>query len=182
MTIIDVRGTHGSGKSWVMHSLMEQGDPTPIIEDGNHLGYLLQKWDAALVGKYSNVCGGCDGVKTADEVCRRVREFSQTCRHVLLEGILVSHTYSRYDALAKELGDYIFCFLNTPLHRCIRRVKSRRLKAGNTKPFNPKNLTSDWHQIWGRVRIKMQNEHHQVMVLNHKDPLPKILEILDGNL
>ena len=84
--IIDIRGTHGSGKSHIMRNLVTEYKNVPLQGEtyaGNkhhkrldHLGYYFPKWDAVLIGKYESVCGGCDGVKTADEVCRRVRLFA----------------------------------------------------------------------------------------------------------
>jgi uridine kinase len=39
MSIIDVRGTHGSGKSWVMHTLLKSSKHHPLLDErGVHLG------------------------------------------------------------------------------------------------------------------------------------------------
>ena len=176
--IIDIRGTHGSGKSTVIHTLLKSHPHEPILGEDNKIhGYSISSLNLSVVGKYETDCGGCDGVKTADEVCRRVREFSRA-GNVILEGILVSHTFKRYSDLAHELEDYRFFFLNTPLKNCIARVRGRRIRKGNMKPFNPANLTKDWHQIWIKTRKKMQEEGHNVNVLNWKDPIPQIMETL----
>ena len=178
MAVLDVRGTHGSGKSWVMHQLLERFDHEPIVEGGEHLGYHLEKPDAALLGKYSNVCGGCDGIKSADEVVRRVRLFNERFNYVLLEGILVAHTYKRYAELAREIGDYRFLFLSTPLKTCVARTVKRRKDRGNTKPFNPKHLTNDFRQIWINLRPRMRDEGFTVVELDWKNPMPRVLEEL----
>lgn len=176
--IFDIRGTHGSGKSWVVRQILDRLDAIPIVENGVHLGYHLPPVDAAVLGRYETECGGCDGIKTADEVVRRVRVFHGRYRHVLLEGILVSHTFKRYAALAKELGNYTFFFLDTPLNSCVARVKHRRREAGNHKPLDPKNVVKDWHGVWERVRGQCVASGLRVEILDHSDPIPPLLERL----
>ena len=187
--ILDIRGTHGSGKSYVAHQLLQYG-AEEIVGYNEYkkketiLGYHVPALRLAIVGKYATQCGGCDGVGNSDEVVRRVRLFSANYRHVLLEGILVAHTFDRYHRLAYELTnavpghDYRFCFLDTPLETCIKRVQSRRDAKGVTKELNPKNITKDHHNIWTVVRGKMVAAGHNVHILNHLDPMPQVLEIL----
>lgn len=181
--IIDLRGTHGSGKSWVVHQLLERYGRESLVDGEVTIGHLTfpPERSVAVVGTYGNACGGCDGIKSADEVCRRVGLLATRYRNVLLEGILVSHTFKRYSALAHELQHfgYTFCFLNTPLKTCIARVQSRRLARGNEKPFDPKNVIGDWHNIWETVRPKMVAAGHRVEILDYKNPLPRILELLE---
>ncbi len=184
--ILDVRGTHGSGKSYVMHSILKRYKHNKIIgrcerkkKDNYHLGYHLPEIDAAIIGRYESACGGCDGVGSPDEICRRLRMFNEQHGIVLLEGIMVAHTFKRYSSLAKELDDYRFLFLNTPLATCIRRVKSRRASAGNTTPFNPKNLIHDYKQIWIRTRANCKKSNHNVVELSWKDPMPQVFKIIE---
>ena len=180
MTILNIRGTHGSGKSWVIHQLLKLPYTFLVDEDQKPLGYRLIKQDVAIVGKYANQCGGCDGIKAAEEVVRRVRMFAASYRHVIFEGILVSHIYQRYANLAKELAehDFRFLFLNTPLKVCIRRVEQRRKEQGNYKPLNPTNVIKDWHRVGTRVRNKCLADGLTVVDLNWRDPLPQIMALL----
>jgi thymidylate kinase len=183
--IIDIRGTHGSGKSWVVHQLLNRFKGIPVPDHGKIIGYELPAVDGMVVGKYDSTCGGCDGIKTPEEVEDRVSTFRQFYTHVILEGILVSHTYERYHKLAESFkllsgkDDYYFCFLDTPLELCIARVKARRFVQGNEKEFNPKNLIKDYDVIWNRVQKKCRDAGHNVVVLNHKDPIPQLLEMLE---
>jgi len=189
--ILDIRGTHGSGKSTVARRFIETYENKCLLgpayepwedayKDGKeqHLGYLIEDLDLVVLGNYSNTCGGCDGIKTADEVCRRVDLFHSEGLNVLLEGILVSHTYGRYRKLAKELGNYHFLFLDTPMEVCIERVKQRRLQAGNTKEFNPKNLVKDFKTIGTTVRQKLEADSLLTHTLDHNDPTPYIMDLL----
>ena len=184
--VIDIRGTHGSGKSWLMHQLISYGaDEVTGTCHYTHkdkvLGYVLPDWDAFILGKYSNVCGGCDQIGSADEVVRRIREFSEQYTHIILEGILVAHTYQRYADLAVEMQDYgyIFCFLDTPLETCIERVKQRRANAGNDKPLNPANIIKDYRNIWTTVRHKVYAAGLNAIDVPHTDPLGPIIDLLD---
>lgn len=179
MAVLDIRGTHGSGKSWVVHQLLG-GKKEDLYEDGVFLGYYLPELDCAVVGKYTTTCGGCDGIKKPDEVGYRVKLFAQRYRHVVLEGILVAHTFQRYSDLARFVGNYHFCFLNTPLAVCINRVKARRLAAGNTKEFNPIHVIRDWHCIWEKVQEKCRRAGHNVCILPYREPLPPLLALLQS--
>jgi hypothetical protein len=182
--IVDIRGTHGSGKSWIVHQLLD-GPVDQINEDDKLIGYYRPGLELAVVGKYESECGGCDGVGSADEVCRRVRMFAATYTNVVLEGILVAHTFKRYSALAtevtqNELDNYVFCFLNTPLKKCISRVRTRRRAKGNRKEFDPRNVINDYKNIWHGVRKKCMEAGHRVVVLDYRDPLPAVYGLLQG--
>ncbi len=179
MAVIDLRGTHGAGKSYVMHELLAMHPHEPIVKKKEHLGYYLPSIDTVIIGKYAAVTGGCDGIRTPDEVVKRVKKFSKKYRYVLLEGILVSHTFKRYSKLANKIKDYRFLFLNTPLRTCISRVKKRRKAKGNTKPFDPKNLRKDYVQIWKRTRLKCLIAGHYVVEVPYKLSVETVLEELN---
>lgn len=185
--ILDIRGTHGSGKSYVVHQLLKKNEHEEIRgrcehreKDNYVLGYSIPELGAAIIGRYSNICGGTDGVGSVAEIVRRLRLFSRQYRIVVLEGIMVAHTFKRYSDLANELDDYKFLFLNTPLAQCIKRVKQRRVEAGNMKDFNPKNVIHDYNQIWKRVRVKMEEAGHDVIVLNWCNPMPQVMELIEN--
>jgi len=153
--IIDIRGTNGSGKTYLVRELIERlgGKKSYYLEDDADriIGYTLQD-GTGLLGPYEKaVSGGCDQIRTMDQVCDLVRDMVDDGHHtIILEGYIVSHTFSRWHAMAKEMKkrDYKwhFRFLETELEECIRRVKLRRAARGNTNPYDPKNLTRDWHR------------------------------------
>jgi predicted kinase len=172
MGVLDVRGTHGSGKSWLVHQLLESQTHKELRDGKRILGYHLPTLDVAVVGKYTTACGGCDGVGSADEVVRRVRTFANDYRHVVLEGILVAHTFQRYSDLAFEMSDYgyTFFFLDTPLDVCIERVQSRRAAKGQKALESTHNIEHDHKQIWTNVRTKMKKAGHKVIELPYQNP------------
>jgi hypothetical protein len=189
MPILDIRGTHGSGKSWLVRQLLEKFHGRDLFESGDGsptrpIGYLLPGPDAAVVGRYRCHSGGCDRIGRADDVCCRIRLLAAAHRHVVLEGILVSHTFQRYNALALEMEvrqqPYYFCFLDTPLEVCVERVRARRKARGAGGSFNPKaHVGKDWQAVWGRVRGQCLEAGRRVLVLPWQDPLSSVLEVLN---
>lgn len=183
--ILDIRGTHGSGKSHIVHTILQTHKHQAILVDGEHLGYYVPEWDACILGRYNNICGGCDGIKTANEVVRRVIAFSRVATNVILEGILVAHTFGRYSKLATYIErrthhQYCFAFLDTPLETCIARVQKRRAERGNTKPFDPRNVISDHARIWERLRLQAKEAGHYCVEIKHKrKPVSQALLCLD---
>jgi len=155
--ILNLRGTSGSGKSTIVRQLIAHRSIRPIlrgelrgapsIEAAEVVGYAVDGHALAVVGRYETACGGCDMIKTQDEICARVLEFAGRYTHVVFEGLLVSQIYARYRDLARELGDrFLWASLDTPLDVCIDRVNARRRAAGNEKPWDPANsLTPKWH-------------------------------------
>lgn len=156
-TVINVRGTSGSGKSTVVRGIMAKGVVTVIGEDKKPDGYIVKIPDidipVYIVGPYTTACGGCDQISTQDEICDRIRIYSKM-GHVLVEGLLMSHSFARYAALDRELKqdgvDCIWAFLDTPLDVCLDRVRARReerrlAKGGEFKELNVKNTTDKWN-------------------------------------
>jgi len=182
MTIINIRGTSGCGKSTVVRALMgDNAEPLPN-EKGRVENYRIPgvdgKPDTYIIGRYETACGGCDGVKTQNEICNRVRHFSKL-GNVVFEGLLISHLHSRYRDLARELGeeDFVFLFLDTPLEVCLDRVRARREARGNMKPLNPKNTTDKWNDM-RRVSQKLIDDKLRVEWIDYTSPFWRARELL----
>jgi thymidylate kinase len=187
MAILDIRGTNGAGKSWIVHQLLEFYKETtyPIKLHDKIIGYGIGDLSCGIVGSYERECGGCDSIKTAALIEGRVRAFAAQFPNVIFEGITVAHTYFRYNHLAKSLADkhaYHFLFLSTPLELCIERVRARRLAKGNVKEFNPEGnngmgLVSDYDRVLAAY-TKLVKAGRSVITLDHRDPLPTVLNLL----
>ena len=191
MTVLDIRGTHGSGKSWIVHQLIAEAITREyqsgyISEEGSTeaIATYIPTHHIAALGMYDRVCGGCDGIRSAEEVCRRVRLLAHEYTNVILEGILVAHTFQRYANLAKEilLSDehhpYIFCFINTPYEVCIQRVQERRVARGKAAEFNLFHLTQDFHRCHERLPKRFAAEGYTVEILDWENPMPQIKALL----
>lgn len=158
--IVDIRGTSGSGKSHIVHSLIREVGSTQVSKlDGKIVGTHIGERIVAL-GSYEKVCGGCDALPTQDLIQGMVDHFAGQYPVVILEGLLVSHTFERWNNLAKKHDDYRFLFLSTSLEECIARVRRRRLAKGNDKPYNPEHLIKDWHQA-RRVEERLRTAGRQ---------------------
>jgi hypothetical protein len=153
--IINPRGTSGSGKTTIVRGFFDAATSKTSLGDNPKKpeGYDLVipgvHRHVYIVGSYENVCGGCDGIGTQDEVCERVRAYAEF-GHVVFEGLLVSASFARYAELDCEMKEKhgqntIWAFLDTPLDVCLERINSRRQARGQMEPVNPENSTSKWH-------------------------------------
>lgn len=182
MAVIDLRGTNGSGKSWLMHKLLETYPHEPIHDSQTTKrtkikGYCLRikspgYHDTVLLGNYERNCGGVDSWPHTT-VTQMVREYSVAYKLVLLEGVMVSHTLERYHQLACDLPDYSFLFLNTPVMNCIGRVRARQYaKYGHVKEYDPKWLRYDHYRINGRIKRRLTEMGHRIVTVPWKTPWP----------
>lgn len=190
MAIYDFRGTNGSGKSTLMNQLLDLfgGEEVKGVVPGKTkptvIGYKLKRWKGFVLGRYTPTGGGCDGISPPTEVERRIRYFARQGVDVFLEGILVAHSFKRYNAVAKQMEakgiPYHFCFLDTPWDVCLKRILARRKLAGNTRPFNPANAQYDHGRIWGTVQRECRFAGRRVSILNHKKPLDQVLAMISN--
>ena len=151
---INLRSTSGGGKSTTVRTILTAYNAQPIL-DGN--GKVCDYQIAAcpdlggkplfVLGKYITATGGCDTVKTQDEVCDRVRKYIQR-GNVLFEGLLISGLFDRYSKLADELQadghKLIIGFLDTPLEQCVANTNKRREAAAQAKGKVAKEF--DWEK------------------------------------
>lgn len=184
--IINIRGTHGSGKSTIVRTLLEQFKATPegTDEKGKILGYkfrlplLYKKRDCFVVGSYKNACGGCDGIQPYSLIWPRVVEYAAR-GHVLFEGALVSSSYGNIGRDSAIYGDqFVFAFLDTPIEVCLERIQKRREARGNTNPVDPRNTVSKYESVQRSIPKIRDEFGRRMIILNHLDPIPQLLEIL----
>ena len=174
--ILRIAGTFGSGKTTAMRHFLEY--PSSILTSGENkiMGYKVDVPDlntpAFVVGKYDNVCGGTDSIKTQDDVAERILK-AHNYGHVLYEGALVSAS----GLGGTVTGCDVYAFLDTPLEVCIERVLGRRAAAGNDKEFNPKNLEKKYTAVIGCYR-NLRAAGCDVRLIDHKDPHPQLLSIV----
>lgn len=135
--IINIRGTSGSGKSWVARQVMARFTATPVLwRDGKKLeGYRFSETAAFLLGAYVSNTGGADTFKDlvdVEEIVERHAELG----HVIFEGIRVNGGYERWiNLVSRTRHEVRFVLLTTPLEECCSNVVKRRLIKGNDKPL-----------------------------------------------
>ena len=181
--IIDIRGTHGSGKSSIPIALIKLHDAVPILGkpltyEGKVgiLGYEIGEYNLKILGRYETQCGGCDGIKTQDEIKARIKAWEGES-NLMLEGILVSHTFGPWNEFA-EHRDWRFRFLSTDLQTCIARVNARRAASGKGPLDDPKNIVKDWSQIRS-LQPKFQANGHDSKWLTFGAEYPEIITLLE---
>ena len=168
--IIDIRGTNGSGKSWVARQLFlaaegvlvlrgpgitpeSQGQRKPDAIWAYMLSYQPHFRDKLyVVGRYDgDHGGGCDPVSPLAEVEARVRYLAKF-GHVVFEGVIVSGTFGRFGQVAAELP-YTAVGLTTELDRCLDNIAlRRRLQGKDPDAFNRTNPTRKAREVRSALR------------------------------
>lgn len=157
--IIQVRGTSGSGKTTVMREVMDRvGQWNSGFMEGrrNPLFYTSAEegWPkVSVLGSYESTCGGCDTIHGYELLLKTVDELYKT-GNVLMEGLLLSEDVKQTLSLIPRKLKIVF--LDTPTEECIKRIKQRRLQAGNEKPLKEDN-TRKRVAVIERARIRLQD-------------------------
>jgi|SRR5262245_22547540 len=157
MNVVLIRGTSGSGKTWIAERVIERlgglGAATEIPVGEKKVGaYVWQDPPVTLMGRYGNACGGCDTLTwagAADVVEATVIEQAQLGRSVLMEGLSISsYGVDRWLRVCKH-APFTVVHLDIPLEQCIESVKARRLASGRTykKPFDPENTRLKYKSV-----------------------------------
>lgn len=151
--IINVRGTSGSGKSYLIRSIMDlYGSRLRYRETGRKrpLGYLCLRpaggRSLAVIGHYETACGGCDTIPTLETAFGLVRMAHTAGHDVLFEGLLINSDRKRTIEMHEDSLPLTVITLDTPLDLCLESVKLRRTaKAGdNAKELNPRNTQTKY--------------------------------------
>lgn len=154
MMIIQIRGTSGSGKTWVMRKVMDQVGELQIPSlckgrpgwesqyvEGRKKPLTYRRGLIYICGHYQSNCGGCDNVGSAAAVheltCNLVGD-PCNAKVVLQEGLLLSEDSKWASILAME-HDVRIIYLTTPIDQCVEQIKSRRALVGNEKPLKEDN-------------------------------------------
>lgn len=182
--ILNIRGTHGSGKSTIVRNILDRYGAEPIAcGEDKPQGYRVPLQDGKqlyVVGSYENQCGGCDGIQPYSLIWPRVASYT-LCGHVLFEGALVSSSYGEIGRSSEAYGDdFVFAFLDTPLEVCLERIRKRREAKGNTKPLDPKNTRVKYDNIQrsiGKIRDELGR---RVVIIDHRRAVPQIMGLLYG--
>lgn len=185
--IINIRGTHGSGKSTIIRNLMDRYNARPesylTMKSGKQKprGYVMTIFSRKVyvVGSYETACGGCDAIQPYDLIWPQVVEYAQQ-GNVLFEGALVSSSYGSIGRNSEVYGDtFVFAFLDTPLDVCLDRIKARRLAKGNLKPVDPKNTEHKHQCVEHSIDIIKNKFGRRTVVIDYRKPIPQILRLLN---
>ena len=180
--IINIRGTHGSGKSTIVRQLIERYSASKVGDNPRKpIGYRMNTPFGKLqvIGSYETACGGCDGIQPYALIWPMVVEAAKLA-HVVFEGALVSSSYGNIGRASEVYGDqFVFAFLDTPIEVCLERIVARRLAKGNLKPLDPKNTKHKYDSIIGSIKKIRDEFHRPVIILDHRKPVPQLLSLLN---
>ena len=183
--ILRVAGTFGSGKTTAVRQFLVSYPCETLMSGGKIAGYRLDLNEAAvraplfIVGKYDNVCGGTDAIKTQAEIAEKILK-AHPLGHVLYEGALVSASglAGQVTQAIHGTGCDVYAFLDTPQDVCIERVKGRRQAAGNDKEFDPKNLIDKFESVVNCYRNLRKEGSYDVRLIDHTNPHEQLLNII----
>lgn len=207
MTIVSLRGTHGSGKSTVVRKILGAFPSCPVnpTAKGKPEGYAVELPSGWLYvrGPYHTACGGCDAVQPYADIWPAIEyrmdngcfieygnsgspiEFS----HCLFEGALVSSGYGNLGRATEKYGDkVVFAFLDTPLEVALDRIAQRRAarwvekgKPGLPPPVDPKNTTAKFNHVL-KSYTAIKELGRRVTIIDHSQPVKEVLALMGVNI
>lgn len=188
--ILNLRGTHGSGKTWVSHKLIADYEMEPRIEPEYVLGKHFVKANVHvkdnlfIAGRYKS---GMDGIFPQEIVEEMIRYWAPQ-GNVIWENVMVSANVGRWAELSKELepiNHAIWTFFDTPLQLCIDRVFERRAGA-DKRGFNHRQedaevkldvLAGHWRRC-RRAAVRAYQEGIDVRWINHELAYEQVHDLL----
>lgn len=121
--ILQVRGTSGSGKSYVVREFMRGFKWKPLVLKGKRkplLYFLQEDVRVQVFGHYETECGGGDLIGSTPEIVAVLEEYNPSVG--IVEGLLLSEDVIH----TVEMDNPICLFLTTPLERCLEQVQRRQ--------------------------------------------------------
>lgn len=183
MTIVSLRGTHGSGKSSVVAKILSNFCRSPLPNPDKPKkpwGYyvILPTGTLFVVGSYTTACGGCDAIQPYSDIWPLIEEAADAGHHVLFEGALVSSSYGNIGRSSEKYGDdVVFAFLDTPLATCLERIKTRRAANGNYKPLDPTNTEKKFNSVNKSIGKIKFDFGRRVAIIDHTQAVKQTLKL-----
>ena len=156
--MLNLRGTHGSGKSTIVRGLLDANAARPIYGTSARRpeAYRLNVSGKTtfVIGPYQAACGGCDAIRPFALITQLIEKYAAT-GSVVFERASISSCWGEIGRLMERWSrDAIVLFLDTPADECVRRVKERRAERGDGRAFDPKNLIQK-HDAISRLKQKL---------------------------
>src|SRR5262245_12865768 len=148
--IINVRGTHGSGKTELARRVMARFKrKKPLYIEGRKapIGYLCsnpsEDRKLFVAGSYESVTGGCDTIPKVDLMYTTIRKYAKREHDVLFEGILAQHSTPNIQRLIDAGNEVAVVVIDVATSKAIKGVKARRRARGDTRPLDPSNVIKE---------------------------------------
>lgn len=157
MKVIGIRGTNGSGKTWVARKIMEaaeEGFKTKYKLESNKV--LVNVFDKFVIpGSYDRACGGCDTISKPQLVWDTILECVEYT-NVVYEGVIVGCVYQPtidlYEKLKANGHELISICLATEYDQCVANITSRRAEAGKGPLESLDNIETNWKKHLSSAR------------------------------
>lgn len=182
--IVNLRGTHGSGKSTVVRAVIDRYPTVPVTNggrrpEGYRVGVPWLDRPVMVVGPYTTACGGCDAIQPFSLIFPLVDRYAAE-GHVLFEGALVSTSGTERVRRMVELygSELVVAVLDTPLGTCLERILARRRARGDDRPLNPKNTTDKYNGVL-RCAEKARGVGARVVTVDHRRAVAQVLGLFN---
>lgn len=140
-TLVYVHGTNGSGKTTLARAVIEaNGGVTEQYLGIGKCWITRTRHHVELYGKYQTACGGVDGIQPYSDLVETMYSNRKNHQSLRFAEGLVTPGLDTCQRMVSMHTDCTFILLATPVDQCIRNVLKRRKEAGNTKPYDPRNL------------------------------------------
>ncbi len=185
--LISIRATNGAGKSFLVKSILDQGNAQPIfglLGPRRCEAYKCKLKDIKepvyVLGPYHVASGGCDRIQPYEMIMTLIEKYAAK-GHVLFEGVFVSSSYGQVGRLMEHWGqEAVMAFLSTSLEDCLKNVQKRRDARADVREFNPKNATSKYHSIVKSREKILAEGKVRVVDLDPNKGVETVLELLRG--
>jgi hypothetical protein len=179
--IINVRGTHGSGKSTIVrkvmsyydriHEIRKQGRTRPFAYELNSANHNLY-----VPGHYETPCGGCDSIGLVNDYYEKIALYAKNNWDVLFEGILAQHSGPNTRKLIATFK-YCICVINVSIEEATQAVNERRQLRGNFKPFDPRNVIKEHEDVIRKAK-QLKEIGVPVFIGNREEVKNEVLRLL----
>jgi len=186
--IINLRGTSGSGKSFIVRELMKNYQVRePMFRSGRKqpVGYRFYREPGSLVrplyvpGHYETACGGCDTLNGLDYIYELIEAPAKMGWDVIYEGLIVASDVIRCCDL-KRRYQLMVIELNTPLNVCIASIQARRDERGSVQEMKESTIKTAHKKMEGvkNQRSRFRDAGVDFRLLNREDALNAVMEAM----
>jgi hypothetical protein len=180
MSTVGLKGAFVAGKSSLCSGMIARDSEhfylTADMTDKKPMGTFLPRYNTVILGTYLNPCGGCDGLvpRMVQDYLRWLWRYSV---HIVYEGAIIAGILSTYYELSKRLRDehfreVSFCFLNTPVEECVRRIYQRN----GGKQFKEANVAAKNDSVWRSFEHYVRAGDVRCSVLNTAGNKEEVLD------
>ena len=182
--IINLRGTHGAGKTKVITTVLANGSCRlygvalgPWMPEAYRLKIPHVEKPVFVIGPYdTGGCDGCDRIQPFDLIPPLIEKYAER-GHVVFEGALISTCWGAVGEVLAQRAGSVVLFLDTQVETCVERVRARRLERGDDREFDPTQLAAKHARI-ASLRTKVEARGVRALTVSSENAVEIIIEVL----